>query len=148
MAIYGAGSVWQNEEKEDFFKNGQYIIGWNYDTADDLYEAVSQLKVGDIIYLKSNRPGSKKIRVKGIGIVTSSFLQCFIDNDLKAKDIRDWNSFFVNVKWIIKDEFHIEIPKDNGKLTNVRAAAFYPEYSPFVQKGILNKIFTTLNPEV
>ncbi len=141
MAIFGAGSVWKNEEKENFFQNEHYIIGWDYETADDLYEAVSQLKVGDIIYLKSNRPGSRKLRIKGIGIVTTSFLQCFINNDLKANDIKDWNSFFVNVEWIVKDEFGIEIPAESGRLTNVRAATFYPEYSPYVQQKILKEIF-------
>lgn len=64
-----------------------------------------------------------------------------MQNDLKADDIRDWNSFFVNVEWIIKEEFSIEIPAESGRLTNVRAATFYPEYSPFVQQKILEKVF-------
>jgi len=141
MAIFGAGSVWKKEEKENFFQNKHYIIGWDYETADDLYEAVSQLKVGDIIYLKSNQPGSRKLRIKGIGIVKTSFLQCFMKNNLKANEVKDWNSFFVDVEWIIKKEFSIEIPAENGRLTNVRAATFYPEYSPFVQQKILEEIF-------
>jgi len=44
MAIFGAGSVWKKEEKDNFFQNEHYIIGWDYGAADDLYEAVFTTK--------------------------------------------------------------------------------------------------------
>ena len=40
------------------------------------------------------------------------------------------------------EKFTVKIPEDEGKLTNIRPATFYEEYLPFVQKQILNKIFT------
>jgi len=141
MAIFGAGSRWGDTElKNSFFENEKFIIGWNENSAKDLYEAVSLLKVGDIIYLKSNRPGSRNILVKGIGLVTKSFIQCLQDGEYGSEDISDWNSFFIKIKWIYQDEFKIIIPKDEGRLTNIRAATFYEEYLPYVQKKILEKI--------
>lgn len=145
MAIFGAGSKWKTDElKEDFFKEEKFIIGWNETSAKDLYEAVSQLKVGDILYLKGVSPRHiRNIEVKGIGIITKSFIQCLQSGEYEETDISDWNSFFIKVKWLIKDSFKIIIPEEVGKLTNVRPATFYEEYLPFVQKKILDKIVET-----
>lgn len=141
MAIFGAGSKWDKDEmKSDFFKNENFVIGWDYNHARDVYDAVSLLKAGDIIYLNANRPGSREIRVKGIGIVTQSFVHCLIEMGLTKETITNWNSFYIKVKWVIKDEFHISIPENEGKLTNVRAATFHEEYLPFVQKQIIEKL--------
>lgn len=142
MAIFGAGSKWETDElKEYFFKEEKFTIGWNETSAKDLYEAVSQLKVGDIIYLKGVSPRHiRNIEVKGIGIVTKSFIQCLQSGEYGEIDISDWNSFFIKVKWLMKGSFKIIIPEEEGKLTNVRPATFYEEYLPYVQKKILNKI--------
>lgn len=142
MAIFGAGSNWDGDEmKDDFFDNENFVIGWDYGNAKDLYDAVSLLKAGDIVYLKSNQSGSRTIRVKGIGVVTKSFVHCLIEKGLTKETIVDWSSFYIKIKWVIKDEFHITIPDTEGKLTNVRAATFYEEYLPFVQTAILDKMF-------
>jgi len=141
MAIFGAGSKWNEKElKDDFFTNEKFTLGWNEDTAKDLYEAVSLLKVGDIVYLKGNQPGSRTIRVKGVGLVTKSFIQCLQSGEYGSDDISDWNSFFIKVKWIYQTEFKVEIPSNEGRLTNIRAATFYEEYLPYVQKQIIEKI--------
>ena len=141
MAIFGAGSNWDGDEmKDDFFNSDNFVIGWDYNNAKDLYDAVSLLKAGDIVYLKANQVGSRTIRVKGIGIVTQTFIHCLIDKGLTKEAIADWNSFFIKIKWVVKDEFYIKIPNTEGRLTNVRAATFYEEYLPFVQKAIIEKI--------
>ena len=143
MAIFGAGSKWDEEElKNDFFQNDKFIIGWNENSAKDLYEAVSLLKVGDIVYLKGNRPGSRDIRVKGIGLVTKSFIQCLQSGEYGTSDISNWSSFFIKIKWICQDEFKITIPENEGRLTNIRAATFYEEYLPYVQELIIDKIIS------
>lgn len=143
MAIFGAGSNWDgNEIKDDFFKNENYIIGWDINDAEDLYSQISSVKVGDIIYLKANRPGSLELRIKGIGIVKQSLVnQLFEKKENLSKNRRN---FELPVKWIVKDEFHISIPQDIGKLTNVRAATLYEEFLPFVQTEILKEIFKEL----
>jgi len=142
MAIHGAGSNWSGDEmKESFFEQGRFIIGWNDASAKDLYEAVSLLKVGDILYLKANQPGSRIIRVKGVGVVEKSFIQSLIDEGLSHEVISNWSNFYIRVKWVVRDEFFIEIPEVEGKLTNIRAATFYEENLPFVQTRILEKLF-------
>lgn len=144
MAIFGFGSTWDNreEKKETFFSESKAIIGWNKKTADDLYSLVASIKVGDIIYLKSNQPGSRTITVKGIGIVTKNLFDCLMDETVKnPKIVKNWKQLYVNVRWISKESFEIEIPKNEGRLTNIRAATMYEECLPLVQTRILEKMF-------
>ncbi|WP_180146021.1 hypothetical protein [Desulfoluna butyratoxydans] len=141
MAIYGVGSNWDGAEVcTDFFKEEKFILGWNEDCAEDLYTFISALKVGDILYIKANRPGSRRIRVKGIGIVKSNLISCISSGELGFGSTSDWKSLFVRVIWIDQKEFYIDIPQDQGRLTNVRAATIYEEHLPFVQKIIVEHI--------
>jgi hypothetical protein len=143
MAIFGAGSKWDEDEmKDEFFKNENFVIGWNIKNAEDLYSQISSIKIGDIIYLKANRPGSLDIRVKGIGIVKNSFIGVLFEKQQTLSSTK--KHFELPVKWIYKTEFHINIPKDTGKLTNVRAATLYEEYLPYAQNQILDKIFSQI----
>lgn len=141
MAIYGVGSNWDGAEASDmFFQEGKFILGWNKESAEDLYSFISSLKVGDILYIKANRPGSRSIRVKGIGIVTKNLMSCILKGDLGYGSIKDWNSLFVSVTWVIRSEFTINIPENEGRLTNVRAATLYEEHLPFVQEQIIKSL--------
>lgn len=138
MAIFGAGSNWEGEEmKDEFFENQNYVIGWSYDDSKDLYDIISVLKAGDIIYLKSNQSGSRTLRIKGIGVVCQSLLHNFFDAQINRENL----SIAIKVKWIVKEEFKITIPSKEGKLTNFRAATFYEEFLPFVQKHIIETLF-------
>lgn len=139
MAIFGVGSNWEDgEHKEDFFKEHKFILGWNEKNAKDLYALIASLKVGDILYIKSNQPGSRTIKVKGVGIVKKNFISCIIDNG--KSNTSDWRGLFVEVEWLHKDEFEINIPDGEGKLTCFRSATSYEEYLPFVQSEIIKKI--------
>lgn len=141
MAIYGVGSKWEDEElKSIFFEEEKFILGWNEPTAKDIYSAVSTIKVGDILYIKANQPGTRKIRVKGVGIVIKNFMNCLNDNEYGGVNFSDWESLFIKVKWIYRKEFMINIPDNEGRLTNYRAATFYEEFLPLVQEKILEKI--------
>lgn len=143
MAIFGAGSNWDgNEIKDDFFRNENFVIGWDINDAEDLYSQISSIKVGDIIYLKANRPGSLDLRIKGIGIVKNTLVNQLFDK--KENLSKNRRNFELPVKWIVKTEFHISIPQNIGKLTNVRAATLYEEFMPYVQKEIINKLFEQL----
>jgi len=145
MAIFGAGSKWGDDEmKDDFFRNENYVIGWNYSSAKDLYVAIAAIKVGDIIYLKANAPGSKDVRVKGIGIVTKNFMTSLIDEEVNLNDFSSWESLSIRVKWVVRSEFVLTIPANEGKLTNVRAATFYEESLPYVQTKILDELLSRL----
>lgn len=141
MAIFGVGSKWEDEElKDQFFSEKKFILGWNEASAKDLYAFVASLKVGDILYIKANAPGSRNIRVKGVGVVTRNLIGCINEVEFGASSISDWQSLFVRVAWVHKDEFVVTIPENEGKLTNIRAATIYEEYLPFVQEAILAKV--------
>jgi hypothetical protein len=141
MAIFGVGSNWDGTElKSRFFSEGKFILGWNEESANDLYSVLSTLKVGDILYIKSNQPGSRTIKVKGVGIISKNFMNCLSDGEYGSTGISDWESLFIRVKWLHQEEFSITIPENEGKLTNIRAATIYEESLPFVQENILQKI--------
>jgi hypothetical protein len=141
MAIYGVGSNWGGTELKDrFFSEDRFILGWNEESAKDLYSFVSSLKAGDILYIKANQPGSRTIRVKGVGIVTKSFMGCISYGEFKNTAISDWKSLSVRVAWIDQDEFTINIPENEGKLTNIRTATVYEEHLPFVQEAIIKRV--------
>ena len=143
MAIFGAGANWDGDEMKDvFFRNNNYVIGWNINDAQDLYNLISSFKVGDIIYLKANRPGSLDIRIKGIGIVRDSLIQVLFKNGENLSSTR--NNFELPVEWIYKTEYVIAIPNNTGKLTNIRAATLYEEFLPFVQDDIITKLIGRL----
>jgi hypothetical protein len=103
---------------------------------------ISTFKVGDIVYLKANKPGSFEIRVKGIGLVKSSLIEVLFKKGENLSKVR--NNFELPVEWIIKEEFYINIPNSIGKLTNIRAATLYEEHLPYVQNEILDKIISKL----
>lgn len=142
MAIFGAGSVWDgnDEQRESFFANGNYVIGWDHDDAQDVYLSLAYLKAGDIIYLKSNQPGSRTIRVKGIGIVTHPIIQNVFNRVFSANPMPVTEPV-IQVRWINTEEFHIVIPDEIGKLTAIRASTIYEEYLPLVQNAIINRLF-------
>ncbi len=146
MAIFAAGSNWDgNEMKEVFFNSERFIVGWDYKEAKDLYDAFSALKAGDIIYLKASKPGSRSIRVKGIGIVTKSLIHSIKENESISTGVSDQNRYFIHMKWIVKDEFPINIPKDEGKTTFIRAGTFHEEYLPYVQNEIIANLIKYFN---
>jgi len=141
MAVYGAGASWDGEDvRDDFFHDDCFTIGWNRLAGSDLQSSLASLKIGDIIYLKSNQPGSRTIRVKGVGIVVRSFIECVQNGEYPSGQITSWESFFIRVSWIIQEEFMISIPADQGRMTNIRAATFYEEPLPFVQQEIVSRI--------
>ena len=97
MAIFGVGSSWDGQELKDrFFAESRFILGWNERNAQDLYSFVAALKVGDILYIKANQPGSRTIRIKGIGLVMKNLMGC-IASGLLSGDISDWQSLFVKL---------------------------------------------------
>tara|TARA_R110000868_G_C10794055_1_gene756558 strand:+ start:80 stop:514 length:435 start_codon:yes stop_codon:yes gene_type:complete len=143
MAIFGAGSKWDNDEmKNEFFKDENFVIGWNIKDAEDLYSLISTIKIGDIIFLKANKPGNLDVRIKGIGIVKNSFIGVLFDKE-ENLPLRTEN-FELPVKWIVTSEFKISIPPNIGKLTHIRSGTLYEEYLPYVQKEIIEEIFKQL----
>lgn len=154
MAIYGAGSVWaEGEVMENFFANDNFVLGWGYDDAEDLYGLISSVKTGDIIYLKSKSPKSSKMTVKAIGIVSKSLVHYLIADETKAAELTDeaeeerladGGNLAIGVKWIVKTPFELNIVESRGKLTTMRPSSFYEEFLPSVQRAIIDHLTNQL----
>lgn len=143
MAIYGAGSIWGEEELlNKFFNENIFTVGWCYEDASDLFDIIASVKIGDIIYLKSNAPGSRRIRVKGIGVVTNSLIHYAIDRNINISKMTEGGNLSIEVNWIVQDEFECTIPAEQGKLTSERTVTFYEEHLPFVQRNIISHLFS------
>lgn len=73
MSVYGMGSMFSStdEQLKNFVKDGFACIGWRCEDKPELYEILNDIKIGDIIYIKSLYHASKAMKVKAVGIVTS-----------------------------------------------------------------------------
>lgn len=145
MAIYGAGSVWaEGEVMENFFAENNFVLGWGYDDAEDLYGLISSVKNGDIIYLKSKSPKSSRMTVKAIGIVSKSLVHYLIADEAKTARLADGGNLAIGVKWIVKTPFELDIDESRGKLTTIRPSSFYEEFLPSVQRAIIDHLTNQL----
>lgn len=145
MAIYGIGYMWDKEEKLTDFLTNEYVqIGHELIDAQDAYNLLQNIKVGDIVYLKSfshKVPG--KIYVQGIGIVYEDIMRnsFFTGNNIQNCINSIGN---IKVKWISKKLLQIKYPYECGKLTNFRSATIYEELLFSVQTEIINEITKSL----
>lgn len=146
MAIYGAGSVWDMdiEEMGNFFGNNNFVLGWSYGEAEDLYGLISSVKIGDIIYLKSKSPSSSKMNIKAIGIVTQSLVHYLIANRITPDALMEERSLAIGVRWVVKTPFELVIEEVRGKLTTIRPSSFYEEFLPCVQHAIIDRLTSQL----
>ncbi len=129
MAIYGVGAKYGEEDVSGTFIRDNVIgTGWDRETAPELFEYFSSLKVGDIVYIKSAN-SSSDITVKAIGIIT--------DNIILNSDVNELTEVGRNVRWLNATTFII--PKPNEK-NNVRMNTIYEEFHPDVQNEIINRI--------
>ncbi|HDD44901.1 MAG TPA: hypothetical protein ENG63_08600 [Candidatus Desulfofervidus auxilii] len=135
MAIYGIGADWSGENKVDeFVRDEKACIGWWIDDAPSLYKILKQMKIGDIIYVKSSPPG--RLIIKAIGFVTNDEPFSY---DEEAKEHGIYNC--IKVKWIWLGE------EDLGKIDdkyNVRNNTIYEEFNPEIQTKIVKMILDKL----
>ena len=125
MTIYGLGSYYgsSGDVSEEFFHNNVACVGWGYEDSPSLHEMMYNVKIGDIIYLKSH-PANIGLIIKAVGIVT--------DNTLLDKG--DLGSACVTVKWVWKGE---EIIGRLDDRYNVRLNTMYEEYNPIVLQMVI-----------
>lgn len=128
MAIFGVGAYYDGDVSNDFISNNIAGPGWSMEEAPELHQFINTLKVGDIVYLKSASPASADIVVKAIGVV--------VDDEL-VKD-SPIVSAGRNIMWVVTEDFRVSKPKEKN---NVRLNTMYEEFSPEIQKKIINKLF-------
>lgn len=126
MAIYGGGAFYDEDVSSQFIAAGIAGIGWSRDDAPDLHQFMRSLKVGDIVYLKAQRPGSD-LSVKAIGLVTTD----------EASEVPGLAACARTVRWISTEPFTVAVARQKN---NVRNNTLYEEHHPEVQTAILARI--------
>jgi len=123
------GSAWMVDE---FLKQGYACVGFNLTEVPEIANAMMEVRMGDIIYLKAFGPSSTSICVMAVGYVT---------NNLKYED--DDLGVGVRVNWIFDDEIYIPSSMGFDKYRNNRLGTIYQEFCPKIQRYILDVM---LNP--
>lgn len=125
MAIYGIGAYHDNIDiSNDFVSNNMACVGWDLSTAPDLHNLLSNIKEGDIVFIKSSPIGGG-LRIKAIGIVKNA----------TSRTHKLGTCIEVNWKWTGN--------KNLGKITgkyNVRNNTLFEEFHPSVINQILKLI--------
>lgn len=133
MAIWGMGSHFGGSENQiDSFLNENFVcLGYTKKTAPDLIDMMKEIKIGDIIFIKSFKIGSNLMHINAIGIVTEEF-KC--SNSHKGYENCDNE---IGVKWFVKEKLETVLVDDKYKQ---RKTSLFLEYNKDVQKIIVNAI--------
>ena len=131
MAIFGIGAYYgeRGDVSQDFIRKGVACVGWTQAEAPSLHKLLRHIRIGDIIYIKTDVP-SPGLTIKAIGVVTNDEIQ--MDEDLDAS---------IPVKWVWKG--HDKLGRLNDKL-NVRNNTLYEEYFPQVQARVIDLLLSKL----
>jgi len=127
MAIFGVGAYYATDVSQEFINQEIVGVGWDNNDAPELQEYFKSLKVGDIVYIKAASIRGKYITVKGIGLIKDNKI---VINNVLVSTGR-------NVKWLSKEKFVINKPKEKN---NVRSNTVYEEFHPVVLKEIISRI--------
>jgi hypothetical protein len=85
MAIFGIGAFWSgNDMTETFIRDRMACVGWDEASAPTLHAIVRQLRVGDLIFIKSFNPRAG-LAIKAVGIVRKAEVP---SGGMKRSDLR------------------------------------------------------------
>lgn len=124
MKLWAIGATWGNEDVSGKFVDEGYAkLGWSEEEAPTLYNILREVKVGDHIYIKSLVVNDRSIRIKAIGVVTST----------NGKELK--------VDWLFKNQPPIKYAlTKNEDRYNVYPLSFYREYSDDIIKIVKDNI--------
>jgi len=129
MTIYGLGAYYSSRDPADvsnlFISQGVACVGWDYLDAPPLHEIMHNMKIGDMLYIKSY-PRNMGLIIKAVGFV--------IDNNVVQ--IEGLGNACIKVKWIWSGIKEVGMLEDKY----IRTGTLYEEYNPEVQKIIINLI--------
>lgn len=131
MAIYGIGANYSHEDiSEEFIAENIAAIGWDIQAAPDLHQMMKNMKIGDVVYIKSFSPSLDYFTVKAVGIIK--------DDDILSRDYLEGPDSLGcigrNVLWLNTVAFKIDKPLEKN---NVRNNTLYEEQHIRVQKIII-----------
>lgn len=134
MAIFGVGAFYDGttDVSEAFLRQGIACVGWSDKAAPALHNLLQRIQSGDILYIKSHPAGSRKLLVKGIGIV--------MDGVVKEHKLGRGR----RVRWLWAGTATFDERKETERY-NVRNNTLYEEMSPSVQRFVLDLLFGYLS---
>lgn len=134
MAVYGMGSMFSStdEQLKNFVKDGFACIGWRCEDKPELYEILNDIKIGDIIYIKSLYHASKAMKVKAVGIVTSELKRQNTHHGYEDCENE------ISIKWLNTDINKIINVEDSD--LNKRKGSLFIETNPEYIKNIIEFI--------
>lgn len=127
MAIFGIGAYHNADVTDDFLRQNIACIGWSRNDAPALYKMINHVKVGDLLYIKSNTPQAG-LTIKAVGIVLSDKLQPAPSGDFDGCILVEW-------LWSGSDR----VGRVDDKF-NVRNNTLYEEYNNHIQRHIVEKV--------
>lgn len=140
MAIYGIGSCFGASEEKlpEFIETGHAFVGWSKSEAPAIVRSFESIKVGDIIYVKSNSPRSG-LYIKAVGIVSGRETH---------KDKINGLGWGRKVRWVWWSKLNpnheglepIKLGKINDGAGNMRTGTFYEEFGPSIQEKIIDLV--------
>lgn len=125
MAIFGIGAYYDNDVSGIFIEKELACIGWSEETTSALYNILRSIKVGDIIYIKSQPPQIGLI-IKAVGLV--------VDNEVL---FHEGIGAGVKMKWIWTGNEKLGRIKALDDKYNVRNNSIYEEFNRFVQNKVV-----------
>ena len=129
MKVWGIGTCYggYDDKTSIFLQNNIAAIGWNKNEAIDLYAMMREVKIGDIIYLKSSYPKKgigKILRIKAVGKVV---------NPNKKYDGKS----VIGVEYFKKFVPFDLLLKNYKSKSSVYSSTFYQEYNPLIIEKLL-----------
>lgn len=139
MAVWGIGAKFNNSDTDlmpDFLNREIAYVGYNRETASDIFRVLDSIKKGDLIYIKSTYKDI--LYIKAIGIVKNDKIEAF-----SAFENPNDNVYGIKVKWLIELPKCEKFPFGKDRHYNVFKNTVYEELNDdvldFVTTQIINK---------
>lgn len=124
ISIWGFGFYFGKNHcsKEEFIDNNYVTVKYTEEEAPEFIAMMKEIKIGDIVYLKSWGIGNNILHIHAIGRVT---------NEINTDNNR------IRVNWLVKNIYEPVIP---NKRYRQRVASIYKEYNKDIPQNIFDLI--------
>lgn len=127
ISVWGFGFYFgkNRDSKEEFIEQNYVTINYSEDEAPEFIEMMREIKVGDIVYLKSCGIRNNTLHICAVGVVTSEM---------------NTDNHRISVSWLI-DNINKEVAPN--KKYRQRVASIYKEYNNEIKTIIFDLINNT-----